>query len=416
VAGTEPDLLDHGSGRPRRRTVIAAAVAVALLAGLGALRLFSVPHARPPSTSFGPVAHRLTSADARQCGQELPPPPGVGGPPDAGYVRTMAQIHPIIAPHFETAEEAGRWLPGDAPVLVVTVGSVTRAYPLAILQWHEVVDDVVAGQPIAVTYCPLCNTGVVYSRRQGHHDVVLAASGMLLEGALVLGAEGSNLLWAQPTGRPFPNFGRMGPPLAWLPSDELSLRQAAREHPGLQVLSRNTGFVRPYALSPYGDVARPHSLPALVSGFVDMRLPPKTRVVGVTVNDHAYAWQYDALRTARLRQATVGGTPVLALFRDNVTGIGDAYDLDGAPVVGSAGVYDARIDGRTLDFVSGRSGTVTDTQTDTQWSTSGFGLSGPLTGRRLTPLRFLDTYWFAWAAFHHDTVVWPPITTSTCSP
>ncbi len=85
----------------------------------------------------------------------------------------------------------------DAPVITVTVGGLTRAYPLAILEWHEVVDDTIAGHPVAITYCPLCNTAVVYDRRAGRRLRTLQTSGALDNGALVLIDPTTRQLWLQ---------------------------------------------------------------------------------------------------------------------------------------------------------------------------------------------------------------------------
>jgi hypothetical protein len=81
-----------------------------------------------------------------------------GGPPKAG-------IPAIDRPRFESVAEAARWLGAREPVAVVTVGDEARAYPLQILLWHEIVNDAIAGQSVAVTYCPLCNTALAFDRR-----------------------------------------------------------------------------------------------------------------------------------------------------------------------------------------------------------------------------------------------------------
>src|ERR687887_2078029 len=81
-----------------------------------------------------------------------------GGPPRDG-------IPPIDAPRFVSASEAGIWLKDQEPVIALGQGGDARAYPLQILIWHEIVNDTVGGTPVAVTFCPLCNTAIVFDRR-----------------------------------------------------------------------------------------------------------------------------------------------------------------------------------------------------------------------------------------------------------
>lgn len=80
-----------------------------------------------------------------------------GGPPPDG-------IPAIDVPRFQPVSEVD-WLEDSEPVLSLTVGQETRAYPLRVMTWHEIVNDVVGGAPVAVTYCPLCNSGVAFERR-----------------------------------------------------------------------------------------------------------------------------------------------------------------------------------------------------------------------------------------------------------
>ena len=66
---------------------------------------------------------------------------------------------------MESIEEASAWLSERSPVIALEVEDEARAYPLAILMWHEIANDVIAGKPVAVTFCPLCNSSVTFDRR-----------------------------------------------------------------------------------------------------------------------------------------------------------------------------------------------------------------------------------------------------------
>jgi hypothetical protein len=408
MTGDQSELRVVERERRRLRRWIALPIIAVLVAG--GLIVFGRHHRNAPR-------HEATAAAPLGCGRELDRPPGSGaGPIDGGLIVTLAQIPAITRPVFEPASAARQWLPADAPVIVVQRGRDVRAYPLAILQWHEVVDDTVGGHPIAVTYCPLCNTALVYSRVVAGAPVQLKASGALLQGAAVLVDPASDLLWSQVTGQPYPNFGRLaGGPLTWVPSDTLGLAAAAESYPGLRVLARPTDFGYDYASSPYGHVADGHSLPALYLGWVDERLPPKTRLVWVTVAGTAKAWRYDRLRRDIVHEDVVGGSPVVVIYRAHVTGIGDAADLRVAPQTGSAAVFDARSHGHVLHFARAGPDLLRDRETGTRWDLSGRAIAGPLAGARLTPLRYVDTYWFAWVALHPGATVWPALAASACS-
>ena len=401
--------LAHPPRRVRRGTVIAAgAVAVAMLAGL----LVLAHRARHHVAGTAPPLPAGAIIASGSCGLDLTRVPGEGsGPLDGGLLVTDAHISSVDRPRFASVAAARSWLPADAPVIVLRIGQVARAYPLAILQWHEVVNDTVAGRPLAITYCPLCNTAAAYSRLVAGKPVMLQSSGALLSGAAVLTVAGTQQLWSQATGEA---LQVVPAPLTWVPSDTMSLAGAAAADPGLQVMERPyAGF--DYNQSPYGDVAIPGSQPRLFVGWVDEHLDPKARLVGVVVRGAARAWQYRALAGPRVRNDSVGGQPVVVVYRPDVTGIGDSSDLRHAPRVGAAAVYAVSVAGRTLHFRLAGLQAMRDQETGSTWDLSGHAVAGPLAGTRLQSLRFLNTYWFAWVAFHAKTSVWPRVSATDCA-
>jgi len=412
----------------RARTLMMAA-ASALAVTVAAITVFRSPST--PLSSAGSDA--ATLAPARTDAATLAPagtgavplPPcqeqrsvlNVPGHAPGGPVRLLpaGAIRAIEAPAFEAPAAARTWLGGDAPVLVLRVGADVRAYPLAILLWHEVVNDTVGGRPVAVTYCPLCNTGTVYARAGSGETLDLQASGKLLLGAAILQDRRSGTQWLQPTGE-WAGGNRGVIDLHQLPSDQQSLDEARRTYPALRVLSRDTGFQKPYGTSPYGATGRIGTLPSLFDGDLDRRLAPKTRVLGAHLGDVAYAWTYPALRQARISERQVAGNTVLAIFRPQVGSIGDSDRLLGAPDVGSTGLFDARIGGRTLHFRSDVTGAIQDRETGSSWTNDGLASRGPLRGSRLAVLAHLDTYWYVWASFYPDTQLWPGFPAGTCTP
>ena len=117
-----------------------------------------------------------------------------GGPPPDG-------IPAIDRPNFVTSAEANAWLKPKEPVVALEISGEARAYPLQILMWHEIVNDTVGGRPVAVTYCPLCNSGLVFDRVVGGVTLDFGTSGKLYKSDLVMYDRQSHSLWAQMEGR-----------------------------------------------------------------------------------------------------------------------------------------------------------------------------------------------------------------------
>jgi hypothetical protein len=127
------------------------------------------------------------------------------------------------------------------------------------------------------------------------------------------------------------------------------------------------------------------------------------RVARVQVGGVAQAWSYDALRRRRTVEAIVGGQPVVVLWAPGSASPLETGDVRGGRDVGSAGVYDPRLDGRTLSFRPSGRAQFRDRETGSRWSVAGLALDGPLEGRRLTTVPHQDAFWFAWAAFQPGT-------------
>ncbi|MCA9909314.1 MAG: DUF3179 domain-containing protein, partial [Anaerolineae bacterium] len=102
-----------------------------------------------------------------------------GGPPPDG-------IPPIDEPQFESIDAAETWLQPQSPVLTVELNGEARAYPLAILTWHEIVNDTIGSVPVAVTFCPLCNSAFVFDRRIGEDVLRFGVSGNLRNSNLIM--------------------------------------------------------------------------------------------------------------------------------------------------------------------------------------------------------------------------------------
>jgi len=159
-------------------------------------------------------------------------------------------IPAIASPRFVSPEEAGRWLKFQEPVISLVVGGAARAYPLQILLWHEIVNDRIGGVPVAVTFCPLCYSAVAFDRRIEGSEYSFGVSGMLRNSDMIMYDRETESLWQQLFGEAI--VGDLtGARLMPLPAQIISFRQFSAAYPNGRVLSRDTGYDRPYGRNPY---------------------------------------------------------------------------------------------------------------------------------------------------------------------
>ncbi len=394
------------SSRGTKVAVLAVLALVLVTVGLGLSSLgsdteaTSDPGADPTDRSASVARDDLPSA-LREPDSDLFPEPLIGlddlisgGPPPDG-------IPPIDRPQFEEVGEVG-WLGDDDPVLSLTVDGETRGYPVGIMTWHEIVNDEVAGQPVAVTYCPLCNSGVAFLRTVDGERLDFGTSGMLYADNLVMYDRQTQSLWPQLTG--LASVGAMtGTQLEAIPMGVLGWEQFADAHPDALVLTRDTGHDRSYGSNPYVGYDLPDGgLLAPVPGGVDDRLPVKERVVGVGGGSDPVAVLRDSVAEAGVVELEVDGEPVTLWHLPGQASALDLEEISDSYDVGSVATFSPVVDGRELSWRRTGGGFVDD-RTGSRWDITGRAVSGPLRGERLEQVRHLDTFWFAWAAFEPDT-------------
>ena len=315
------------------------------------------------------------------------------------------QIRAIDAPTFVSARRA-RFLPPVEPVVALDLGGESRAYPIRVLLFREVVNDVVAGQPVVVTYCPLCDSAVAFSRRVAGRTLVFGVSGQLQFANLLMFDRQTGTLWQQLTGNAVRNTGPLsGQRLSLVPVQLVSFRDWRAAHPDGLVMTEPKGSGDPYGRDAYSFYDHGPDEPSIVvrQEHVDPRLPPKWRVTGVFTPDGAVAFAAPrGMGTIAVRAGRVGATPLVAFFAYGAAQADRTYYLKDAPPGWSASVWDARLDGRTLSFVAG-DGAIVETGTGSRFDFFGRGVSGPLAGRRLLPVPQVSAFWFAWAHFFPGT-------------
>ena len=182
-------------------------------------------------------------------------------------------------------EDGNKFLEDSDKILGFNVNGDIRAYPLQIMVWHEIVNDIVGSIPVAVTYCPLCFTNQVFDRTVNDTVLEFGTSGKLYNNNLVMYDRSSKSLWSQALGEGI--LGKYaGVKLERIPFDIAYWKEWKQLYPNSKVLSRDTGSDRPYGADPYGDYYTSPEILFPISNKDD-RLGPKEIIVGLE-NDGVY--------------------------------------------------------------------------------------------------------------------------------
>jgi len=288
---------------------------------------------------------------------------------------------PALTNPAHVAAADATYLEDDELVFGIEIAGDVRAWPLRILDWHEMLNDVVGGVPVTLAYCTLCGSGILYDARAPGRDepFVFGSSGFLYRSNKLMYDQATHSLWNQFTARPVvgPLTGS-GIELEILPVAITSWRDWRTRRPETTVLSLDTGYERDYTPGqPYGDYfASPDLMfPMLVP---DERLAPKDHVFALRVGDREQAWSLADFTGGRVINAKVGDLPVV-LVGDAATRTVRAYESGGR------------------DFVAGPA-LATLVANGHEWQVEEDALLGP-DGARLARLPGHIAYWFAWQGF-----------------
>lgn len=313
-------------------------------------------------------------------------------------------IPPIDNPRFETIEEVESVMNDLEPVVTFKVNGEAKAYPLSILTWHEVVSDVVGGEPVTVTFCPLCNSAIAFKRTLEGRVFDFGVSGNLRNSDLIMWDRQTQTWWQQLTGEAI--VGELaGHQLDFIPASIISWADFKLANPDSSVLSRDTGHSRPYGNNPYSGYDRVDQPPFLFDGETDGRLLPKERVAAIEIGDVSAAFPFPILETERVVNYPVNGQDVVVFFKlGTVSALDRALIIDSNDV-GSTGVFEANLDGQKLSF-SLKDGEFVDDQAGSVWNILGEAVAGELQGKSLNSIVHGNHFWFAWGAFNPDTLIY----------
>jgi len=266
-----------------------------------------------------------------------------GGPPKDG-------IPAISNPKLIKPEQAD-YLSGDDRVIGINIDGVAKAYPISILNWHEIVNDEINGQNYAITYCPLCGTAVAFDANIDGKVTEFGVSGLLYNSDVLLYDRNTESLWSQITSSSV--AGKLvGKKLKRIPISHTTWQDWQKKYPNTLVLSDQTGYSRDYARNPYSGYETSRTLYFTVNNRAPDTYHPKELVVGVGFNGVYKAYPFVELeKNAK------------SSFTDSINGRNITVNWDNA----NRSVTILNAEGKEIAGIQG--------------------------------------FWFAWFAFHPDTKV-----------
>lgn len=220
-----------------------------------------------------------------------------GGPPRDG-------IPSIDLPKFVPVKDVD-YLKDDDIVIGLERGGIARAYPTRILTWHEIVNDVIGDDPVAVTYCPLCGTGMVFDRRVGGETKTFGVSGLLYQSDVLMYDRETESLWSQ-LAMESVSGEAVGQKMEWLSADHSTWEAWKEKYPDGEVLSTDTGFHRDYGGAAYASYFASDK-PMFSVPQHRKELADKEWVIGVVVDGKAKAYPVKRLASGLVFEDTVGG-------------------------------------------------------------------------------------------------------------
>lgn len=294
-------------------------------------------------------------------------------------------IPPLFFPEYISLSETD--LQDEDFVLGFELGEDTRAYPLKILNFHEIVNDEIGGEKVLITYCPLCRSGIVFSRILNGRELTFGNTGALFESALVMYDKETESYWGQVGGEAIKGELK-GTKLEVLPSNILTFGEWKSLHTNTKVLTKNLGFNRNYDLDPYEGSDRPELPAGWPISNEDSRLLPREKVLGIQVGQEFKAYSLTQLKNAVINDE-IGGKKLVIFSTDTESGF----------------VYERELEGEALEFelIENK---ILDKSTNSEWDISGKSISGELKEKKLTPYPSVAAFWFSWSTIHPETEIY----------
>ena len=291
-------------------------------------------------------------------------------------------IPSVDNPQFTKASEVNNAFDNDF-VLGIEYNGTLRAYPIPMLNWHEIINDEINGLSLAITYCPLTGTGIGWSRLINGAETSFGVSGFLYNNNLMPYDRLTGSTWSQQRVECVNGLFLNEKPETYT-LIETTFKTWKAAFPDSEVMNANTGFDRRYSVYPYGDYLTNQELLFFPLSNLDNRLPPKERVLGVIKESEVMAFQFNEEgKGLDLIKTNVGGDEIVVLRSKDLQILSAFYTGD-----------------RKLLAMQNMLPVVMMDELGNGYDLSGKIIEGPQKGAKLDQPQAFMGFWFSWGAFY----------------
>lgn len=295
-------------------------------------------------------------------------------------------IPALVNPNFGNVQST-TYLSENDLVIGFKQGDDIRAYPHAIMDWHEIVNDNVGTVSVAVTYCPLTGTGIGWNRILKGKETTFGVSGLLYNTNLIPYDRQTNSNWSQLLNESV-NGQLLGEKADLIKLFETDWKTWKALYPNTKVLSTNTGFSRTYGTSPYGDYNTNNDR-FLFPVPKDRRLPLKERVHAIVDGDDAKAYRFESFTSNNIIKDSFKGKNYVLVGNVNFI---VSFELE------------SNTAGLVFEYIYAGTPILLRSDDGTQWNIFGEAVSGPRTGSVLKPAASFMGFWFSIPAFYNTVI------------
>lgn len=316
-------------------------------------------------------------------------------------------------PTFVDLEEGLKECFIHEPVIAVSINGEAKAYPLNMLTMHEMSNDSCGSVPILPTFCSLCNSSVVFDRRLKHNgkDYLLEfeVSGMLRHSDMVMVDKQTETWWQQLMGEGM--VGELaGAELDIVSSMVLSVEEFFNRYPNGKIMSHHTGgeVEKMYGHNPYVHYDSAGHKPYekyFDAKTLDPRLQAMERIIAIKGGDHYKIYPFTAITEEVVINDAFDHKKIVIFFETGTVSVLDEDDISKSKVIGTATVFESKIDGKELTFKS-VDGQFVDNQTKSIWNITGQCTKGLMKGKELYPANHTNHFAFAWLSFNPESLIY----------
>lgn len=300
------------------------------------------------------------------------------------------------------------------PVMYIEQNGNAKAYPLNMLSIHEIANDTFYNIPVLATFCPLCNSGIVFDRRLNYNgkDYLLdfEVSGMLRKSDMVMADKQTETWWQQLEGKGI--VGKLaGAELKIIPSLIVSVEEYFNRFPNGKILSKAAGgedAQKYYGQNFYTEYDSPEGKPYdrfIDPNIIDNRLPSMERIVDIRSQGEFKVYPFSIVKKNGVINDKFNSKNVVLFYKDGVVSILDKKDISDSKDIGTVTVFNSFIDGEVLIFKKDGEKFI-DERTNSIWDITGRCINGELKGKQLEIEPHGNHFAFAWLAFHPETQIY----------